>query len=230
MSASGRTRDSGGGGGSGWREVADAGSRASASDHYDGSRADRLPLSLSPAFAGGYNRRGGVFGGGVVSDGVDSLVVGTTNVGNRVGNAHEGNHVRNDVGSDVRVRVRVNDVDSDGGGGGSLGGVDGSGSDGRGRGGRYGEKVVADDPETGGWEEVNTWKFCGLPLEGQSGKSSVREVAGPLHVFSGRNLPGSTGWPPGVSWVISETCDGSFVGVDWPSSVLGILLTVSERS
>lgn len=67
-------------------------------------------------------------------------------------------------------------------------------------------------------------------MQGKVGKreGSSRKVEGPIHVFEGKRKPGATGWPEGITWMVSETYRGSLEGVKWPSSLVGIVLLVSQ--
>lgn len=63
-------------------------------------------------------------------------------------------------------------------------------------------------------------------MQGKTGKRSTREVNGPIHVFEGKRKPGLTGWPKGITWMVSQTWKGSLDNVKWPTSLVGIVLMV----
>ncbi|CAM9290961.1 unnamed protein product, partial [Ectocarpus sp. 8 AP-2014] len=84
---------------------------------------------------------------------------------------------------------------------------------------------IEDEGPLGGWTEVESWEFARLPLEGKTRRPCPREVSGPIHVFDGKRKPGATGWPPGITWMVSETYKGTLEGINWPSSLVGVVLT-----
>ncbi|CAN0077479.1 unnamed protein product [Scytosiphon promiscuus] len=87
-----------------------------------------------------------------------------------------------------------------------------------------------DDEPLAGWTEVDGWTFSELPLKGEKvGKPSSRDLSGPIHVFEGRRKPGKTGWPSGITWMVSETYKGGLEGIEWPDSLVGIVLTGFNR-
>eukprot|EP00903_Cladosiphon_okamuranus_P014408 g13376.t1 len=200
-----------------------------------GDHVGRAPVAMPMARDGG---RGGGGGGRVVSHGGGGrgLAMGADGAGGvAVSRNRNLNPDRTGTGGDARAPTQGHGGRDGGGGGGGSGSGDGAGSATVGVG--VMQEEDDDDEEAaikaegplGGWSELEAWSFVGLPLEGKTGKRSTREVKGPIYVFEGKRKPGLTGWPKGITWMVSQTWKGSLDNVKWPTSLVGIVLMGFNR-